>query len=285
VVAGACIDVYRSAASATSFPGCRTPRNGDAIQYFSIHFIYIIASLKRTRRPTARGEAAVGDTDLARRFYAGRYGEIVASHDAGDAPAPADLAFVVGALTFVDRVDEARALFDGWRGRAGAAADARTLVACRFFVGLALARAGYFDRSAPLLVAAGFRARHAPDRWVRALVFQGLACQCYFTGRYAGAGATALRALSARTRRSSYAAMLGTDLRGHALAQLGQLQRGTRLTPTARPAGSGSPTTRSPSTRRSPRTRRASSPSRWRSSASRRCCGGAPTTRTRGARS
>ncbi len=178
--------------------------------------------------PTAQPE--VGATELARRFYAGRYGEIVASHDAGDAPAPADLAFVVGALTFVDRVDEARALFDGWRGRAGAAADARTLVACRFFVGLALARAGYFDRSAPLLVAAGFRARHAPDRWVRALVFQGLACQCYFTGRYAGAARHALRALSAaHEAKFLYAAMLGTDLRGHALAQLGQLQRGIAL--------------------------------------------------------
>ena len=47
----------------------------------------IIASLKRKRRSTARTEAAVGDTDLARRFYAGRYAEIVALHDAGDEPA------------------------------------------------------------------------------------------------------------------------------------------------------------------------------------------------------
>ena len=35
--------------------------------------------------PTAQPE--VGATELARRFYAGRYGEIVASHDAGEAPA------------------------------------------------------------------------------------------------------------------------------------------------------------------------------------------------------
>lgn len=173
---------------------------------------------------------AVGDTDLARRFYAGRYGEIVAAYDAGVDPPTADVAFVVGALTFVDRVDEARALFDGWRARVGAAATDRTLVAGRFFLGLALARAGYFDRSAPLLIAAGFRARHHADRWVRALVFQGLACQCYFTGRYAGAARHALRALSAaHEAKFLYAAMLGTDLRGHALVQLGQLQRGIAL--------------------------------------------------------
>ena len=185
--------------------------------------------MKRTRRSTARTEAVVGDTDLARRFYAGRYAEIVALHDAGDEPARADVAFVIGALTFVDRVDEARARFDAWRART-AAPDPRTLAAGRFFLGLALARAGYFDRAAPLLVAAGFRDRHHADPWVRALVFQGLACQCYFTGRFAGAARHALRALTAAHEATFlYTAMLGTDLRGHALVQLGQLQRGIAL--------------------------------------------------------
>ncbi|MBK9034349.1 MAG: winged helix-turn-helix domain-containing protein [Myxococcales bacterium] len=65
---------------------------------------------------------------------------------------------------------------------------------------------------------------------MRALVFQGLACQCYFTGRYAGAARHALRALqAAHEAKFRYVAMLGTDMRGHALVQLGQLQRGIAL--------------------------------------------------------
>lgn len=185
---------------------------------------------KRTRR-YAPPDAVVGETEVARWFFAGRYAEVIATtYDSGDEIAAADVGFVVGALTFVDRVDDARGAFEVWRARAGALADARTLAACRFFLGLAWARAGYFDRSFRLLVAEGFRARHDPDPWTRALVFQGLACQCYFTGRYPGAAANALRALQAAHEASfAYAVMLATDMRGHSLVQIGQLQRGIAL--------------------------------------------------------
>jgi hypothetical protein len=176
-------------------------------------------------------DPVVGDTAIARWFYAGRYAEIIAAtYDHDGEIGPADLAFVVGALTFVDRVDDARASFEVWLAHAGPAPEPRTLIACRFFLGLALARAGYFDRAYALLVRDGFRARHHPDPWVRALVFQGMACQCYFTGRYPGAARHALRALqAAHEAKFLYAAMLGTDLRGHSLVQMGQLQRGIAM--------------------------------------------------------
>jgi hypothetical protein len=193
-------------------------------------------------RPAASGEseraeapdavtAVVGETELARRFFAGRYADVIATtYDGGNEIAPADVGFVVGALTFVDRLDDARAAFEVWRAHAGSTPDSRTLAACRFFLGLAWARAGYFDRSFALLVTEGFRARHDPDPWARALVFQGLACQCYFTGRYPGAAANALRALQAAHEANFvYAVMLGTDMRGHSLVQMGQLQRGIAL--------------------------------------------------------
>jgi hypothetical protein len=65
---------------------------------------------------------------------------------------------------------------------------------------------------------------------VRALVFQGLACQCYFTGRYLAAARNALRALqAAHEAKFLYVAMLGTDMRGHSLVQMGELQRGIAL--------------------------------------------------------
>lgn len=103
-------------------------------------------------------------------------------------------------------------------------------MACTFFLGLAAARAGYFDRSLALLVRGAFPDRHAADPWVRAIVFQGLACQCYFTGRYPGAARHALRAMQAAHEASFlYLAMLGTDMRGHSLVQMGQLQRGIAM--------------------------------------------------------
>lgn len=174
-------------------------------------------------------EIEIGDSLVAHRFYAGQYREIVADTlDAGEPIADLDLAFVVGALCFVDRVDEARALFD--RARASATPAARTVAASRFFLGLAAARAGYFDRAWPLLVTQALRDRHADDPWVRAVVFQGLACYGYFTGRFRGAAEHALRALQAAHEAGSlYLAMLGTDLRGHALVQVGQLQRGIAM--------------------------------------------------------
>src|SRR4051794_39617551 len=120
--------------------------------------------MTRTVRPASGSKPVVGETEVARWFYAGRYAEIIEhtfDHDAEIAAV--DVGFVVGALTFVDRVDEARASFAVWLARAGASPDPRTLAACRFFLGLASARAGYFDRSFALLVTEGFRARHHAD--------------------------------------------------------------------------------------------------------------------------
>ena len=180
----------------------------------------------------------VGDTELARAFYTGRHTDIVAAtFDSDREVAPIDVAWVVGALTFVDRVDDARACFDVWRAGAGGTApgDRRTLAASRFFLGLAFARAGYFDRALDLLVREGARARHEQDPWVRAFVFQGIACYFYFTGRYPGAARNALRALQeAHAAKLPYVQQLGTELRGHALVQIGQLQRGIALLEQAR---------------------------------------------------
>ena len=185
---------------------------------------------KQAKRRSAL-QAVVGETELARWFFAGRYAEVIAStYDSGGEIAAVDVGFVVGALTFVDRLDDARGAFEVWQARSGPQSSSRTLAACRFFLGLAWARAGYFDRSFALLVTEGFRARHDPDPWARALVFQGLACQCYFTGRYPGAAANALRTMQAAHEANFvYAVMLGTDMRGHSLVQMGQLQRGIAL--------------------------------------------------------
>lgn len=173
----------------------------------------------------------VGETEIARQFFVGKYAEILAAtFDRGARFADVDVGFVVGALAFVDRTDDAAAVFDAWRARATPAPDPRTHAIGSFFLGLAYARSGYFDRSFALLVTTGFRSRHDPDPWVRAFAFQGIACQCYFTGRFVGAARNAARAVhAAHAADLAYAAMLGTDMRGHSLIQIGQLQRGIAL--------------------------------------------------------
>lgn len=185
--------------------------------------------MPRTSRPLSPDTPPeVGGTSSARDFFAGRYAKVAAETFDGSATRDEDVGFAVGALTFLGRVGDAQSCFDGWRERGGT--DARTHAAARFFLGVAYARAGDFDRSRGRLVD-GARARiRASDAWARAFVFQGLAVHRYFTGRYRAAARHALRALRAAFGAGfAYAQMLSTDLRGHALVQLGQLHAGTAL--------------------------------------------------------
>ncbi|MBX3258363.1 MAG: hypothetical protein KIS78_02245 [Labilithrix sp.] len=171
-----------------------------------------------------------GDTEIARDFFAGLYAKVAeASFDAPNDIEPADVAFVVGALTFLGRIEDAQLCFDGQRLRGGRL-DPRTVAAARFFLGVGYARAGDFDRAYKLLAHDARRRARDDDAWVVAFVFQGLACQRYFTGRYRAAARHALRALrAAHVAHFGYIQMLANDLRGHALAQVGQYRAGIAL--------------------------------------------------------
>jgi hypothetical protein len=175
-------------------------------------------------------QKAVGSSALAKEFFAGRYAEVVASaFDDGGAFDAVDAAFVVGALTFVGRTEEAQLCFDGLRLRE-ISPEPRTVTASHFFLGLAYARAGNFELAQRFLVA-GARARaRSRDPWIVAFVFQGLSCHRYFTGHYRAATRHALRALrAAHVASFAYVQMLANDLRGHALAQIGQYRAGIAL--------------------------------------------------------
>lgn len=176
----------------------------------------------------------VGDSPLARQFFAGGYAEIVeAAFDGESLFNPLDTAFVVGALTFVGRIEDAQLCFDSLRLR-GVVPDPRTVQAAYFFLGVANARAGNFERAHWFLVVQA-RARAKSEPWISAFVFQGLACYRYFTGHYRAAARHALRALrAAHVARFAYLQMLANDLRGHALAQLGQYRAGIGLLEQAR---------------------------------------------------
>jgi hypothetical protein len=168
-------------------------------------------------------------------FYAGNYQAIVGSCvDAGPSePAAQDLPFAVGALAFVGRLEEARALLASQlRGRS-LPLDPERIVAARFFLGVAYCRAGRTeDARREFLLNAG--QRHSSSL-ARFYVFQGLGCYRYFTGLLVKSADLALRALQhAFAAAFPYGRLLATDLRGHALVQLGQIQNGLSVLETAR---------------------------------------------------
>lgn len=182
-----------------------------------------------------RGKAKRGErSSIEAKFYAGHYAEIVRECvDASRSAWPIErLPFVVGALAFGGRLEEARALFSS-RIRRLTPADATPVVAARFFLGVAYCRAGRMDEARrEFLHNARFRSGHALARFY---VFQGLGCYRYFTGRLPKAARLALHALEQGFAADfPYGRLLATDLRGHTLVQLGQIQSGLSLLVTAR---------------------------------------------------
>ena len=200
-----------------------------------------------TRMPTKRPEnPAATARSLAASFCAGHYAAIVRDYvdgpsfgqnpfESGRALERAEVPHVVGALAFVGRLEEARALFASQlRLRVLSTHDADS-IAARFFLGVAYCRAGRTDDAER-----EFRAnlvaecRHGSPI-ARFYAVQGLACYRFFTGRLREAASHALTALEhAFSAGFAYGRLLATDLRGHALVQLGQVQAGLSLLQNAR---------------------------------------------------
>lgn len=182
---------------------------------------------------------AVSPEPIAAAFYAGRYAEVLARTIDGRSfdYAEDDAAFVVGALAFVGRIEEARAVLASQR-RAGDAASVphlRGLVASRFFLGVAYSRAGRNDEAERELRLNLRAAGGHPDPSCRFYVAQGLACLRYFQGLMGRAAGHVGRSLRhAVDARFQYGRLLATDLRGHALVQLGQIRAGLVLLERAR---------------------------------------------------
>jgi hypothetical protein len=188
----------------------------------------------RPLMPSRAKSKRVENSSVEAKFYAGNYGAITRECvDAGaSAPALEELPFVVGALAFSGRLEEARALFSSRTRRLAPPNDAR-VVAARFFLGVAYCRAGRLDDARrEFLQNARLRRDSALARFY---VFQGLGCYRYFTGRLEKAARLSLHALEQGfVADFAYGRLLATDLRGHTLVQLGQIQSGLSLLQTAR---------------------------------------------------
>jgi hypothetical protein len=179
---------------------------------------------------------------IADAFYAGLYADVLgrtidgATFDVRED----ETAFVVGALAFEGRMEEARAVLASWRRRGGAGTSERlrALVASRFFLGVAYGRAGRSDDAEREFRANLRDAGADADPVSRFYVAQGLACFRYFQGRMARAARHVRRSLRhAIDARFQYGRLLATDLRGHALVQIGHVHAGLVLLEQARDLG------------------------------------------------
>lgn len=204
---------------------------------------------KRSAPSSARPRASRSKPSLAARFCAGQYAGIVRDYvdgaSVGEAANPfaskttalasSEVAHVVGALAFVGRLEEARALFASQlRGRVLHTHDADA-IAARFFLGVAYCRAGRTEDAEREFVANLVAECRHGSPIARFYGVQGLACYRFFTGRLREAASHALAALEyAFSAGFAYGRLLATDLRGHSLVQLGQVQAGLSLLGTAR---------------------------------------------------
>lgn len=165
-------------------------------------------------------------SELSALFQRGDTADLLArTVDSADVRVAArDAAYVVGALAFQGRLEEAEAYY---RDREAAFTEVDR-AAARFFLGVGLCRQsryasarGYFARN--LREGAGGKPQLAFYAW------QGLGFYRFFSGRFARAQVAARRAQHCAARTGSiWGHLLSTDLAGHCLVQTGEVSRGLK---------------------------------------------------------
>ena len=169
--------------------------------------------------------AMMASPEFEHLFYEGSYERILTS----SAKTHAGLLdpFVVGALAFTGRLDEAEIT-----GRLVLAADGRSEVdaaAVRFFLCAGACHAGLLGK-AMKWARQNLAALRALDADSRFFAYQGFGLVRYFEGRMDRSRPFARRALSAAIEAGfPYGRLLALDLRGHALIQTGRVSSGLRL--------------------------------------------------------
>lgn len=162
-------------------------------------------------------------TQEALLFWRGNHEELLRRTFDSPGGEPAPVPWMVGALVFLGRLEEARACAAQARG------DTEQ-VACGFFLGIGETRRGAFLEARRIFAAAVRAARARPDDAVVAFfAFQGVAFFRFFGGRYHDSLRWGKRALSAAIERNFiYGKILANDMIGHALCLLGHFAPGQR---------------------------------------------------------
>jgi len=163
-------------------------------------------------------------------FYRGAYQELLAGVlETPDAVWPRERAhYLVGALVFVGRVDDALVMHKRYAGGLGASG----LAAARFFLGIGLTRVSRYEEAARffqenlLLVR---RRVFEEDPVARFYAWQGIGFYRYFQNRHVKAQEAAKKAWEAALEGDyAYGQSLAVDLRGHALVRSGMVAAGLK---------------------------------------------------------
>lgn len=180
-------------------------------------------SKSRTRESKAASRRAA---DVATLFYRGEHQELLAETLDRVPPiavSPADAPYLIGALTFLGRQEEADVLFERYEARFSREGECMA----RFFLGISLCRHSHYDRAQAHLARNLRLARGQKSGSLSFYAFQGVAFYRYFGGRYANALKAGRRAFQAAvTVDYLYGKFLAVDLMGHALLQTGEVSSG-----------------------------------------------------------
>lgn len=136
-----------------------------------------------------------------------------------------DLGFVLGSLCFVGRTEEAEMLFTEHFAKL----DSEQRIQCRFFLGLGFTRRSNYALARRYFAKNRRDARKKISPLANYYVFFGLSFYRYFCGKWALALRDLERSFAAALRANFlYGRVLSSDLRGHLLVQMGQIQPGLK---------------------------------------------------------
>ncbi len=158
---------------------------------------------------------------IQQRFYLGSYREIEDLYSSGALNSqllkkPEEIAYVMGALSFLGRRSSAQALLG--EVEAGPHSTS-TLCHCRFYYLLLLTRLSHYSEARAEIFKL-LRHRHSSHAHTSFFAHQSLAFYRFYQGRYTSAKDNGLRALT--SARGAYESLLAKDLLGHSYFHLGQ---------------------------------------------------------------
>lgn len=158
---------------------------------------------------------------IQEHFYLGNYRDIEDLYNQGKLAGeleshPQDIAYVMGAMSFLGRLQVAQKLLEQIEGEGQSVS---ILCHCRFYYLLLLTRLSHYDQARAEIFKL-LKFRHSPESHSSFYGHQALAFYRFYQGRYSSAKDNALRSLS--SARGAYESLLAKDLLGHTYFHLGQ---------------------------------------------------------------
>lgn len=161
---------------------------------------------------------------LERLLFQGRYQELLAARP--DKLTRDNVPLVLGALSFTGRMDEALPLFALHEKHF----NREQKITATFFLALGLIRTSDYAQARQLIAQNLLALRHRPSARSRFYIHQGLAFYRYFCGRWDAGLRVATKAFEAALEDGfSYGKILSSDLRGHLLVQVHNVDEGLKF--------------------------------------------------------